>query len=65
MVFYCSQQPPGTIIINTQERHLYLIKDETHAVRYGIGVGRDGFTWQGLLQISRKAEWPDGIRRRR
>ena len=59
MVFYRSQQPPGTIIINTQERHLYLIKDETHAVRYGIGVGRDGFTWQGLLQISRKAEWPD------
>ena len=34
-------------------------KDETHAMRYGIGVGRDGFTWQGLLQISRKAEWPD------
>ena len=48
MVFYRSQQPPGTIIIDTQERHLYLIKDETHAVRYGIGVGRDGFTWQGL-----------------
>jgi lipoprotein-anchoring transpeptidase ErfK/SrfK len=59
MVFYRSQQPPGTIIIDTQERHLYLIKDETHAIRYGIGVGRDGFTWQGLLQISRKAEWPD------
>ncbi len=59
IVFYRSQQPPGTIIIDTQERHLYLIKDETHALRYGIGVGRDGFTWQGLLQISRKAEWPD------
>jgi lipoprotein-anchoring transpeptidase ErfK/SrfK len=59
VVFYRSQQPPGTIIIDTQERHLYLIRDETHAVRYGIGVGRDGFTWQGLLQISRKAEWPD------
>ena len=59
MVFYRSQQPPGTIIIDTQERHLYLIKDETHALRYGIGVGRDGFTWQGLLQIARKAEWPD------
>jgi lipoprotein-anchoring transpeptidase ErfK/SrfK len=59
MVFYRSLQPPGTIIIDTQERHLYLIKDETHAIRYGIGVGRDGFTWQGLLQISRKAEWPD------
>jgi lipoprotein-anchoring transpeptidase ErfK/SrfK len=59
IVFYRSQQPPGTIIIDTQERHLYLIKDETHAVRYGIGVGRDGFTWQGLLQVSRKSEWPD------
>jgi len=59
MVYYRSQQPPGTIIIDTQERHLYLIQDPTHAMRYGIGVGRDGFTWQGLLQISRKAEWPD------
>jgi len=59
MVFYRSQQPPGTIIIDTQERHLYLIEDPTHAIRYGIGVGRDGFTWQGLLQISRKAERPD------
>ena len=58
MVFYRSLQPPGTIIIDTQERHLYLIQ-ETRAMRYGIGVGRDGFTWQGLLQISRKAEWPD------
>jgi lipoprotein-anchoring transpeptidase ErfK/SrfK len=59
LVLYRSEQPPGTIIIDTQERHLYLIQDETHAIRYGIGVGRDGFTWQGLLQISRKAEWPD------
>jgi lipoprotein-anchoring transpeptidase ErfK/SrfK len=54
-----SEEPPGTIIIDTQERHLYLIKDETHAVRYGIGVGRDGFQWQGLVNITRKAEWPD------
>jgi lipoprotein-anchoring transpeptidase ErfK/SrfK len=58
-VFYRSQQPPGTIIIDTHERHLYLIESETRAMRYGIGVGRDGFTWQGLLQIARKAEWPD------
>jgi lipoprotein-anchoring transpeptidase ErfK/SrfK len=58
-VFYRSQQPPGTIIIDTSKRHLYLIQNETTAIRYGIGVGRDGFTWQGLLQISRKAEWPD------
>jgi lipoprotein-anchoring transpeptidase ErfK/SrfK len=59
LVFYRSQQPPGVIIVNTQERHLYLIQDPTHAIRYGIGVGREGFTWQGLLQISRKSEWPD------
>jgi len=59
LVLYRSQQPPGTIIIESGERHLYLIQDSTRALRYGIGVGRDGFTWQGLLQISRKAEWPD------
>jgi lipoprotein-anchoring transpeptidase ErfK/SrfK len=58
-VFYRSQLPPGTIIIDTAERHLYLIESPTLALRYGIGVGRDGFTWQGLLQITRKAEWPD------
>jgi lipoprotein-anchoring transpeptidase ErfK/SrfK len=59
LVLYRSLQPPGTIIIDTAERHLYLIQSETKALRYGIGVGRDGFTWQGLLQITRKAEWPD------
>ncbi len=58
-VLYRSLQPPGTIIIDTQERHLYLIESPTTALRYGIGVGRDGFTWQGLLQVSRKSEWPD------
>ena len=44
-----------------RERHLYLIESETRALRYGIGVGRDGFTWAGLLQITRKAEWPDWV----
>ena len=58
-VFYRSQQPPGTIIIDTSERHLYLIESPVRALRYGIGVGRDGFTWSGLLQITRKSEWPD------
>ena len=58
-VFYRSQHPPGTIIVDTAERHLYLIESETRALRYGIGVGRDGFTWQGMLSIARKAEWPD------
>ncbi len=58
-VFYRSQHPVGTVIIDTADRHLYLIESETRALRYGIGVGRDGFTWSGLLQISRKSEWPD------
>ena len=60
-VFYRSQHPVGTIIIETAERHLYLIESETRALRYGIGVGRDGFTWAGLLQITRKSEWPDWV----
>ena len=58
-VFYRSQQPPGTIIIDTSERHLYLIENETYAIRYGIGVGRDGFAWSGSQAVTRKAEWPD------
>jgi lipoprotein-anchoring transpeptidase ErfK/SrfK len=60
-VFYRSQHPVGTVIIDTAERHLYLIESETRALRYGIGVGRDGFTWAGLLRITRKAEWPDWV----
>ena len=59
VVFYRSQHPAGTIIIETAERHLYLIESDTRALRYGIGVGRDGFTWAGLLKITRKVEWPD------
>ena len=65
MVFYRSLEPPGTIIIDTQERHLYLIQDATHAIRYGIGVGRDGFTWQGLLRISARRSGRTGGRRRK
>jgi len=60
-VFYRSQHPVGTIIIETSERHLYLIESETRAIRYGIGVGRDGYTWAGLLKITRKSEWPDWV----
>ena len=59
MVLYRTNEPPGTIIIATAERHLYLVQGNGRALRYGIGVGRDGFQWQGLLNISRKAEWPD------
>jgi lipoprotein-anchoring transpeptidase ErfK/SrfK len=58
-VYYRTSEQPGTIIIDTSERFLYLIQPNNIALRYGIGVGRDGFQWSGLLRISRKAEWPD------
>lgn len=55
---YESKQRPGTIIVDTAARELYFIIDGTHAMRYGIGVGREGFAWGGVERISRKAEWP-------
>jgi lipoprotein-anchoring transpeptidase ErfK/SrfK len=58
-VFYRSEYPPGTIIVNTNDRFLYLLLGNNVALRYGIGVGRDGFQWGGIYKISRKAEWPD------
>ena len=58
-VFYRTTEAPGTIIIDTSERFLYLIQPNNTALRYGIGVGRDGFQWNGLLKVTRKAEWPD------
>ena len=58
-VYFRSNEPPGTIVIHTDERFLYVVQDDSRAIRYGIGVGREGFQWQGLLKISRKQEWPD------
>lgn len=58
-VFYRSDYPPGTIIVNTADRFLYLVQDNQTALRYGVGVGRDGFQWGGTHKITRKAEWPD------
>jgi lipoprotein-anchoring transpeptidase ErfK/SrfK len=58
-VFYRTNEPPGTIIVNTADRFLYLIQGNNRAIRYGIGVGRDGFGWSGVVHIGRKAEWPD------
>ena len=58
-VSYDSREPAGTIIINTNERMLYLVQSERRALRYGIGVGRPGFTWSGVHHISQKREWPD------
>ena len=59
VVFYRTNEPPGTIVISSSERYLYLVQPGGSALRYGIGVGRDGFQWSGLLKISRKQEWPD------
>jgi lipoprotein-anchoring transpeptidase ErfK/SrfK len=58
-VFYRTNEPPGTVIIVTAERFLYLVQGNNRAIRYGIGVGRDGFQWSGMQKISRKQEWPD------
>lgn len=49
---------PGTLIVDTAGRHLYLIESEDQAIRYGIGVGRAGFAWGGRARIGRKAKWP-------
>src|SRR6202521_2463758 len=59
IVFFRSNEPPGTIIVHTSERFLYVVQPGGRALRYGIGVGRQGFQWQGLLKITRKQEWPD------
>jgi lipoprotein-anchoring transpeptidase ErfK/SrfK len=58
-VDYDGKEKPGTIIINTPERHLYLVMEDGKARRYGIGVGRPGFTWAGVKTVSQKKEWPD------
>ena len=58
-VLYRTNEAPGTIVVATAERHLYLIQGNGRALRYGIGVGREGFQRQGLVNITRKAEWPD------
>src|SRR5262245_35155426 len=58
-VMYPTNYAPGTIVVNTGERRLYLVLPNGQALRYGIGVGRDGFRWGGLHHISAKKEWPD------
>lgn len=59
VVFYRTAEAPGTIIVQTSERYLFVVQPGGRALRYGIGVGRDGFQWQGLVKITRKLEWPD------
>lgn len=59
VVDYASRQPPGTVIIDTGNTFLYFVLNDRQAMRYGIGVGREGFTWSGEQTVARKAEWPD------
>jgi len=59
VVNYASREAPGTIIIDTPNTYLYYVLGGGQAIRYGIGVGRDGFTWSGVQTITKKAEWPD------
>jgi lipoprotein-anchoring transpeptidase ErfK/SrfK len=59
VVAYQGGEKPGTVIIDTPRRFLYLVQEGGRAVRYGIGVGRPGFTWAGVKEVSAKREWPD------
>ena len=59
IVAYNSNEAPGTIVIDTPHTYLYYVLGQGRAIRYGIGVGRDGFTWAGTQSIARKQEWPD------
>ena len=59
LVDYVTKEPPGTIIVDTPHTLLYLVLGNNKAVRYGIGVGREGFTWSGTERVTRMKEWPD------
>ena len=59
IVPFHTSEAPGTIIVNTGERYLYLVQPNGQAIRYGIGVGRLGFQWAGVERVSQKHEWPD------
>ncbi|ACB96618.1 L,D-transpeptidase [Beijerinckia indica] len=56
-----TEEGPGTIVIDTKSRQLYYIQPDGMAIRYGIGVGREGFAWKGTARVGRKAEWPRWI----
>jgi lipoprotein-anchoring transpeptidase ErfK/SrfK len=59
MIDYRSTEPAGTIIVDTPHTYLYLVLGNGKAMRYGIGVGREGFTWSGAEKVTKMAEWPD------
>lgn len=57
-VSYVTKEKPGTIIVDTKARHLYFVEPNGKAIRYGIGVGREGFEWSGTAKVGWKREWP-------
>jgi lipoprotein-anchoring transpeptidase ErfK/SrfK len=59
LVDYYTKEPAGTLIVDTQNTYLYLVLGQGKALRYGIGVGREGFTWSGSERVTKMAEWPD------
>ena len=59
VVSFPTNEAPGTIVVDTPNTYLYLVLGNGQAMRYGIGVGRDGFTWAGTKTVEKKAEWPD------
>jgi lipoprotein-anchoring transpeptidase ErfK/SrfK len=61
VVAYSGEEKPGTVIIDTPNKFLYLVEEDGKALRYGIGVGRPGFTWAGVKEITAKREWPDWL----
>jgi len=61
LVAYPTPEAPGTIVIDTPHTYLYYVVGGGRAIRYAIGVGREGFTWSGVQKVSRKAEWPDWV----
>jgi lipoprotein-anchoring transpeptidase ErfK/SrfK len=58
LVPYDTRYAPGTIVVDPNDRHLYLVRANGEALRYGVGVGREGFNWNGRARVARKAEWP-------
>ncbi len=58
-VDFATKEPPGTIVVDTDHTYLYYVLGGGRAIRYGVRVGREGFTWAGTQKITRKAEWPD------
>nr|WP_040401417.1 L,D-transpeptidase [Amorphus coralli] len=58
LVPFRTSEPPGTIIIDTDRKYLFYVLPDFQAIRYGVGVGREGFGWSGEVEVGRKAEWP-------